>query len=250
MHKLTAIIPTGNEAHNIVEAIRSVSFADEVMVVDSYSTDGTPELAHQHADVVYQRKFDYHAAQKNWAIPKASHEWVLLLDADERITPELEKEVKAILVSDVDEVAFWIYRANDFLGRRLNYSGIQGDKCIRLFRKSKCVYEDKYVHEEIIAEGKVGRLQNRMYHNTFVSLEKFYDKMDRYASKQAEEYAKRQSRVSFIHLWFKPMFRFIKHYLIGLGILDGKAGYVYAKTQMYAVRMRYVKLKELIEERK
>jgi glycosyltransferase involved in cell wall biosynthesis len=245
MEKLTAIIPTGNEAHNIEGVLKSVSFADEIMVIDSYSTDNTVELAKKHTDFIIQREYEYSASQKNWAIPQATHEWILLVDADERITPELKEEILTVLKEGTDKVGFWIYRDNTFMGQRLKYSGIKGDKCIRLFRKSKCGYEDKRVHSEILAGGEVGSLKSKMVHNTYVNIDDFYSKMNRYATWQANDYAKREKSVKWYHLWLKPNVRFLKHYITGGGFRDGFAGYVYAITQKHAVKMRYIKLKML-----
>lgn len=245
MEKLTAIIPTGNEAHNIEAVLESVSFADEIMVVDSYSTDNTVELARKYTDFIIQREYEYSASQKNWAIPQATHEWILLVDADERIPTELREEIQNILKNPGKEVGYWIYRDNLFMGRRLKDSGIKGDKCIRLFRKSLCKYEDKHVHAEIIAQGEVGSLRNRMLHDTYVDIDRFYAKMNRYATWQAEDYDKKTKHINFFHLCIKPCFRFLKHYIIGKGFLDGFEGYAYACSQHYAVKMRYIKLKML-----
>ncbi len=247
MEKLTAIIPTGNEAHNIEEVLQSVAFADEIMVVDSYSSDNTVALAKKYTNFIIQREYEYSASQKNWAIPQATHEWILLVDADERITPELKDEIQKILKNGTDKAGFWIYRDNLFMGRRLKNSGIKGDKCIRLFRKNLCHYEDKHVHAEIIAKGEVGFLKQKMLHDTYVNIDRFYAKMNRYATWQAEDYAKRQKKVNAFHLWFKPNFRFFKHYIIGGGFRDGFEGYVYALTQKHAVKMRYIKLKMLLQ---
>lgn len=247
MEKLTAIVPTGNEEHNIEAVLESVSFADEIMVVDSFSTDHTVELAKKYTPFILQRKFDYHAAQKNWAIPQASHEWILLVDADERITPALKEEIQNILKKGSDKAGYWIYRDNLFMGRQLKNSGIKNDKCIRLFRKGSCLYEDKYIHEEIVTEGKLGKLKQRMLHNTYVDLDQFYEKMNRYAEAQAREYAKTIKHVSWYHLNIKPTFRFFKHYILGGGFRDGFEGYVYASTQKHAVKMRYIKLQMLLK---
>ncbi len=245
MEKLTAIIPTGNEAHNIEDVLQSVSFADEIMVVDSYSTDNTVELAKKYTDFIIQKEYENSASQKNWAIPQATHEWILLVDADERITDELKKEIQEILEQGSDFAGYWIYRDNMFMGRLLKDSGIKGDKCIRLFRKSLCHYEEKHVHAEIIAQGEIGTLKHRMIHNTYVNLNNFYAKMNRYADWQAQDYLKKNKKVTWFHLWLKPNFRFFKHYIMGHGYKDGFEGYTYAITQKHAVKMRYIKLKML-----
>ena len=117
MEKLTAIIPTFNEEHNIVDAINSIDFADEILIVDSFSTDKTLELAKPISTKIIQREYENSASQKNWAIPKAKHEWILLLDADERVTPELKEEVINTLKSNPSESGFWMYRMNHFMGK-------------------------------------------------------------------------------------------------------------------------------------
>lgn len=249
MEKLTAIVPTGNEAHNIEGVLETLSFADEIMVVDSLSTDNTVELARKYTDFIIEREYEYSASQKNWAIPQATHEWILLVDADERITPELQAEIQQILKEGTDKAGFWIFRDNLFMGRKLKNSGIKGDKCIRLFRKSLCRYEDKHVHAEIIADGEVDFLKERMLHDTFVDIDRFYAKMNRYASWQAEDYLKKVKKVTCFHLVLKPAFRFFKHYILGGGFRDGFEGYVYAVTQRHAVRMRYIKLKVLLQNK-
>lgn len=250
MKKLTAIIPTGNEEHNIVEAIQSVDFADEIMVVDSYSTDRTVELAKPLCTTLLQREYGNSASQKNWAIPQAKHEWILLLDADERVTPDLKEEVFEILKSEPEEVAFWIKRKNHFMGKPVNYSGWQNDKVIRLFKRDFCKYEDKHVHAEVIANGKVGELKNKLYHNTYVGFDQYVEKINRYAWWQARDYDKKVKKVGFKHLVVKPLARFFKHFILQKGYKDGIVGFTIASMQAYAVRTRYIKLWILRQEEK
>lgn len=244
MEKLTAIIPTGNEEHNIREVLESVSFADEIMVVDSMSTDNTLTIAKEFTDTIIRRKYQYSASQKNWAIPQATHEWILLVDADERVTPELQKEIISILNNPPTDgtVAYWIYRMNHFMGKRVRYSGWQNDKVIRLFRKSKCVYEDKMVHAEIIADGQVGFLKNRFHHNTYITLDSHIKKLNRYAAWQARDYDKKTGRLGVFHFVIKPFWGFFKHYFVQMGFRDGVVGLVISYLHAYAVWMRYAKL--------
>ena len=244
MEKLTAIIPTGNEEHNIVDAIKSVSFADEIMVVDSFSSDRTIELATPLADIILQREYENSASQKNWAIPQAKHNWILLLDADERVTPELKKEVLSIINSNTDYSGFWIKRQNYFMGKKVRFSGWQGDRVIRLFIRDKCKYENKHVHAEIISDGKIGSLNNILMHNTFKTKEAYLKKLKRYARWQAKDYEARIPTITFFHTLIKPTFRFIKHYILQLGFFDGYAGFIISLYQAKAVRMRYAYLKE------
>ncbi|GAA4281258.1 glycosyltransferase family 2 protein [Gaetbulibacter aestuarii] len=243
MNKLTALIPTGNEIHNIEDAIASVDFADEILVVDSFSTDGTYEKALEKASRVIQRKFDYFSAQKNWAIPQAKHEWILLIDADERVTNDLKLEIQNILKNpNPDIVAYWIGRNNHFMGKQVHYSGWRNDKVIRLFKRDLCIYEDKKVHEEIIANGTVSELKHKLNHNTYTSFDAYVDKMNRYAWLQAQDYDKKTKSITPYHVVVKPFWGFFKHYIIQGGFRDGFVGFTIGYMQAYVVFMRYVKL--------
>lgn len=251
MEKITAIIPVGNEIHNIEEVIKSVDFADEILVVDSYSTDGTYEKAKELASKVIRREFEYPASQKNWAIPQAKHAWIILVDADERVTNELAEEIVNVLKNiPKDIVAFWIGRNNHFMGEEVKYSGWRNDKVIRLFKRDYCQYEDKYVHEEIIANGKIGRLKNKLNHNTYTTLDKYIEKMNRYAWWQAKDYDKKTGRLTPYHFIIKPFWGFFKHYVVQSGFRDGVVGIVICYMQGYVVFMRYAKLWLLRRNRK
>ena len=250
MTKLTSIIPTGNEQNNIVEAIQSVRFSDEIMVVDSFSTDDTVKLARPLVDTILQREYGHSASQKNWAIPQAKHEWILLLDADERVTSELQKEVIRMINSNTEYSGFWIRRENYFMGKKVRFSGWQGDKVIRLFKRDECKYENKHVHAEIRSSGKIGILDHKLLHNTFVSKEAYLKKLDRYAQLQAKDYDKRVKYLTPFHTVIKPIVRFLKHYFLQLGILDGYVGFVISSYQAKAVAMRYKYIQEIRKSEK
>jgi len=241
---ITAILPVGNEIDNIDDVIESVSFADEILVVDSMSNDGTYEAAQSHDVKVIRRPYQYSSSQKNFAIPQASHEWILLVDADERVTPRLKDEILTKLASKNEHqyVAYWIGRANHFMNQRVKYSGMRNDKVIRLFMRDKCRYEDKMVHAEIIADGKVGTLNNKFYHNTYRGIDEFIKKLNRYATWQAVDYNKSTGRITPYHFVVKPIWGFFKHYVIQLGFIDGYVGLVLGYMRGYMIFMRYVKL--------
>ncbi len=241
MEKLTAIIPTGNEEHNIEEVLQSVSFADEIMVVDSYSTDRTVELAKKHTDFIIQREYENSASQKNWAIPQATHEWILLVDADERVNNELRQDIQKVLRNPQKD-AYWIYRQNYLMGQKVNYSGWQGDKVIRLFRKSKCRYEDKHVHAEVIVNGSTGYLKNKLDHYTYHGLDPYLAKSYRYSTWGAYDRANKVKKITAFHLVLKPLFGFFSKYILQLGILDGKLGLVLALQYSSYLFIRAVKI--------
>lgn len=245
MLPLTVIIPCFNEAHNMRPLLESVAWADEIIVVDSFSTDNTVEIAKEFTGRILQRKYVNSADQKNWTIPQATHDWVLIVDADERVTPNLKLEIKKLLASQPDKDAYWIGRENYFMDKKVKYSGWQNDRVIRLFDKGKARYEEKNVHAEIITDGTVGVLNEKLTHNTYKDISHFLQKMERYAHWSALDYAPKTASVSFFHLWIKPLFRFIKHYFLRLGILDGKVGFIISVIMAWGVFLRYVKILEI-----
>lgn len=246
MEKITAIIPTFNEAHNIEAAIQSVQWADEIIVVDSFSEDTTVEIATRLGAKIFQRKYINSANQKNWIIPQATHDWVFILDADERVTEDLKKEIQQILQQPLEKDAYWINRQNFFMGKKIHYSGWRGDAVIRLLRKEKCRYQDLKVHAEIETEGiEVGQLKNKINHFTYKDLDHFLTKMQRYADWSAKDHLEKTPRVTFFHLYLKPLFRFFKHYFIQLGFLDGKVGFIISVIMAWGVFLRYVKIQEI-----
>ena len=246
-YKISALIPTFNEEHNIAEAIDSVSWADEILVVDSFSTDSTVEIAKNKGAKVIQRTYEYSASQKNWAIPQASHDWVILIDADERITSNLKTEIINVVKNNLPYCAFWIKRQNHFMGKKIRFSGWQGDKVIRLFRKDRCVYEDKNVHAEMICDGKVGILKEKLIHYTFKDIHHYLEKWDRYSTWGANDRFSKGKSVNFYHFTFKPIFRFIRDYFFKLGFLDGLTGLIICVLSGMSVFIRSLKIKDLRE---
>ena len=243
MQKLTAIIPTFNEAMHIKPAIESVLFADEILILDSFSTDKTLEIAREFPVKIIQREYQYSASQKNWAIPQATHEWVFILDADERITPGLKEEITAILKNPPEDIAgFWVYRKNHFLGQPIKHSGWKNDKVIRLFKRDVCRYENKHVHAEIQTQYKLGFLSQKLEHFSFTSFNQYINKLNKYALWQAKDYDATTGKLTAYHFVLKPAWRFFKHYIIQQGFRDGTAGFIISSLQSYAVKMRYVQL--------
>lgn len=247
MRKISLIIPTFNEADNIEAVIDSANWVDEVIVVDSFSTDQTTDLAKAKGAKVLERTYTGPADQKNWAIPQASHQWVLILDADERVTPALKTEIQDWLKADeIPYDAFWIPRQNYFMGQKINYSGWQGDAVIRFFQRDKCRYDQKQVHEEIQTEGiQVSRLQSKMEHYTFKDLDHFLDKMRRYAHWSAKDHLHKTPKIGWKHLYIKPAFRIFKHFVLQQGFRDGKVGFIISVIMAWGVFLRYVYIRQM-----
>jgi glycosyltransferase involved in cell wall biosynthesis len=247
MEKITAIIPTFNEEVHIKEAIESVLWCDEIIVVDSFSKDKTIEIAKSFPQVrLLEHEYEHSAAQKNWTIPQASHPWIFLLDADERPTAELVAEIKTLLQKGTRYAAFWIYRRNHFMGKRINYSGWQSDRVIRLFKKDECRYQNKHVHAEIETKGEISFLKSKLIHHTYKDLTSYLKKADRYTTWGAfdrfQKFEKQGRRIGLPYLFFRPLGRFLRHYFWRLGILDGTHGFVVSALAAYNVFIRAVKI--------
>ncbi len=248
MQKISAIIPTYNEEHNIIDAIESVSWADEILIVDSFSTDRTIQLAKEKGAKIIQREYQYSASQKNWAIPQAKNQWILLLDADERVSDKLRIEIQKTLENEFVNDAYWIKRQNYFMGKKVRFSGWQGDKVIRLFKRDVCRYEDKNVHAEIICNGSVGFLNEKLTHFTFKDIKHYLEKWDRYSTWSAKDHFDKGQRPNLYHFIAKPAFRFFRDYIIRLGVLDGLTGLIICSLSSMGIFMRYLKLKQLIKD--
>ncbi|MEL7219756.1 MAG: glycosyltransferase family 2 protein [Bacteroidota bacterium] len=244
---LSIVVTTYNEADNIGRCLASVeNLSDDILVVDSFSTDGTVAIAEQYGARVLQRTYQGPADQKNWAIPQAKNEWVLLLDADEEVSPALAQEVTQLLQQETPpgQEVYWIRRNNYFLGQAIKYSGWQGDKVVRLFLRDKARYTDLQVHEEIITEGlRVGMLKERLEHYTFRNLDHYLDKTRRYARWSAQDHAERTPKVGYYHLILKPLFRFFKHFVLQQGFRDGRVGLMVSAIMAWGVFLRYAYLR-------
>ena len=240
--KITAIIPTFNEEIHIEHSIKSVDFVDEILIIDSFSTDATVALAKKHRVKVVQRAFDDFSSQKNYAIDLAKHEWIYILDADERVTAGLRKEILNIDEKNNEFVGFFV-RRNFYIGNQLvKYTGYQRDKVIRLFKKSKCRYNGVKVHETIEANGSIGFFKHKVDHFSFRNFGHYISKQQLYAKIQAQQLYKNGQKVTLFHLFIKPVVAFVIHYLIRLGFLDGSNGFLISKIHAYRVLYRYMNL--------
>lgn len=248
MPGVSAIIICKNEEQFISGAIESLLWAEEVLLVDSYSTDSTLEIARQYSVKILQRPFDNYSSQRNWAIEQATQPWVLMLDADERIPTDLQQEIQQLLDTSPAQPAYQISRKNFFMGKEVRFSGWQNDKVVRLFDKAQCRYSDKKVHEELVVPGRTGSLRHQMLHYTYRNLTHFLHKWDQYSWFSAQDKAKKTGSVTLFHLALKPMVRFLKQYFLKLGILDGKVGFIIAYLAASSVFMRYLKIWRLQEE--
>ena len=248
---LSVIVPTFNEEETLPLCLDSVAFADEILVVDSFSTDRTIEIARARGARVVQREYGYSAQQKNWAIPQAAHEWVLLVDADERVTAELRDEILRTLSDGPKADGYWIRRANHFLGKRIRFCGWGSDRVIRLFRRDVSRYQDRQVHAEIDLPGPLPVLAHPLEHHTFRSFGQYWRKLDLYSEWGARQMYLEGRRPGAVQLLFRPLGRFIRMYFLRLGFLEGAHGVVLSLLGAFTVYLKYARLWEmrLLDER-
>lgn len=248
---LSVIVPTFNEEETLPPCLESVAFADEILVVDSFSTDRTIEIARARGARVVQREYGYSAQQKNWAIPQAAHEWVLLVDADERVTAELRDEILRTLADGPMADGYWIRRANHFLGKRIRFCGWGSDRVIRLFRRDVSRYQDRQVHAEIELPGPLPVLAHPLEHHTFRSFGQYWRKLDLYSEWGARQMYLEGRRPGAVQLLLRPLGRFIRMYFLRLGFLEGAHGVVLSLLGAFTVYLKYARLWEmrLLDER-
>ncbi len=243
LSNVSLVVITFNEEPNIERCLGSADGVGEIVVVDSFSTDDTPGLARRAGAVVYQRPFISAADQKNWAIEKASREWVLVLDADESLSDELKREIgEAVAGNDKD--GYWLKRRNIFLGKSVRYCGWQRDRVLRLFRRAKGHYPPRAVHEKLALDGTAGRLDGPLFHVPYRDVEDYLDRMKSYSRLGAEDLFA-VGAGWFPAIMLNPPARFVRMYILQLGFLDGAAGFMLCGMAAAAVLFKYVRLREL-----
>ena len=248
---ISVLVPTLNEEEVLDDCLASVDWADEILVVDSGSTDRTLEIARAHGARILEHPYENSARQKNWAIPRCTHEWVLIVDADERVSPGLADEIRELLARGPEADGYWIRRSNVFLGRTMRHGGWQTDRVIRFFHRDRARYEDKTVHAEMVVDGPVPVLRHPLIHLAFRSFDQYWPKVDRYARWWAIGQFERGRRVGAGTVLAHTVACFLKVYVARAGFLDGGHGLVFAFLATCHVYLKYARLWELtLRERK
>lgn len=244
---LTALVITYNEEQNIKTVLDHLAFADEIIVVDSFSTDKTFEIASDFKNTkVVQRVFDNFASQRNYALSLASNSWILFVDADERLTANLKKEITFIINQENSAAAYFIGRNFMFQNRKLHFSGWQTDKIVRLFRKENAFYNhEKIVHEKLIVNGRTGKLKNKIIHYSYSNFEDYKQKMIFYGQLKAREEFLKNTKPNVFHFYIRPVYQFLNQYLLRFGILDGKKGLIICYLNALSVAVRFQELKKI-----
>lgn len=244
--EVSVVIITYNEEKRLVEALRSAAeVASEIIVVDAYSTDDTVKIAKQYTSRVIQRKWTNFADQKNFANSKASFPWILSLDADEALSPELRDEILKLKETEPDCAGFSMPRQVFYLRKWIRHSGWYPDRKLRLFRKDGSRWEGEYIHEKLAVEGRVQKLKGRIYHFTYRNISDHLDRINTFSGLGAQKLYAQKKKCHWYHLVFLPLFGFVRSFFFKAGFLDGYAGFVISVLHAYSIFARYIKLKEI-----
>jgi glycosyltransferase involved in cell wall biosynthesis len=238
--RLSAIVITLNEAHNIGGCLDALAFCDERIVVDGGSTDATIQIAENTGARVVSHHFEGFGAQKGFALSLATGDWVLSIDADEWVSPELAQEILRA-VKGGTAVCYEIPRRSTFCGRSMNWSGWSPDYVLRLFRRDKASFSADLVHERVVCNGTMARLNAPLLHDPVRRLEDALSRMDRYSTAGAEQLISAGKRVSFASGIFHGLWTFVRLYLLRGGFLDGREGFLLAIANAEGTYYRYMK---------
>lgn len=244
MPRISATIVACNEAANIARAIRSLGCADEIVVVDSGSSDATPEIARREGARVIHQPWRGYAAQKNFATDNSRHEWILSLDADEELNADAQTEIQNWKTMEPTADGYLLARRARYLGRWILHSGWYPDYKVRLFNRNKGRWCGDYVHESAIVDGALQTMPGEILHHTCETIEEHLQRIEHYTDLAAREMFERGESVSFLRRSFDPLWTFFNTYFFRLGVLDGHQGLLIARMAARYVSRKYDKLAE------
>jgi len=239
---VSAVITTFNEEHNIGDCLASLEWCDEIVVLDSYSTDRTPEVARAHPKVrFFQRPYYGSASAKNWATDQTRFDWILIFDADERCTPQLQAEMERELLAPRAEV-YVIKRRVYFMDRVIRFSGWQRDRVVRLFRRGAARYPNKRVHADMVTRSKSLVFRHPMLHFMIERFDEYVPRVVKYGVWGAAQAWRRGRTTNGVEVLLRPLWRFARMYIFQLGFLDGAAGVVFCVLQAFATYTKWATL--------
>jgi glycosyltransferase involved in cell wall biosynthesis len=242
--RLSAVLITRNEESRIEACLRALGFADEKIVVDAMSSDATVRLAERCGARVFRREFDQFAAQKNFAVAQASGDWVLSVDADETVTPELALEIRAAVGSASGDAGYYLRRTNFIFGRRMRFGACAGDKQLRLFRRGAGEFFGE-VHERVRLTGRAGALKSELLHHSTATIGDYLRRLESYTLLEARMLHRQGRRPTAAHLFLKPAAEFLYYYFGRLGLLDGCPGFQYQILSSVYTYLKYARTAEL-----
>ncbi len=244
--KISACITTFNEELNIRRCLESLRWCDEIVVVDSFSSDRTVEICREYTERVYQHKWLGYIGQKNLIREMAVNDWILFVDADEEVSPALREEIKSELAANSGSIAGYQFpRMVNYLGRWIRHGEWYPDIKLRLFLKQKGHSGGTEPHDQVIVDGGVKTLRGKLYHYTYADVHDHVETMNRFSSITAQEKFRAKSRFRWVDFMIRPPFRFLKAYVLRGGFLDGRRGFLIALVSAFGVCMKYAKLWEL-----
>ncbi len=246
MPKISAVIITKNEAVNIVRCLPSLqAVVDEIVVIDAFSTDETVKIARELGAKVVQTKWEGYSQNKNYGNQLAKHDWILSIDADEVLSPELAHSIRALKLEE--NHLYSINRLNNYCGQWIKYCSWHPDWNNRLFHRKTAKWKGDFVHEKLtfLSVTKIVRLEGLLYHYSYQNSADHWQRIERYAQLSAQQLFQDGKKATFIKLWLAPFARFIRTYFIKMGFLDGKAGWTISVRTGYLVRRKYQLLKAL-----
>ena len=245
MPKLSVTVITKNEAADISGALASVAYADEIIVVDSRSTDDTVAIARRHTGHVIVRDWPGYIEQKNYAASLASNDWILSLDADERVTPELAGEIASLLAGTPSRAAYRIPRVTWHLGKWIRTTDWYPDYQLRLYDRRSAEWTGRYVHEAVTVRGAVGQLRGELQHFAYHDIADHLETIDRYTTYAAQQMHESGRRAGWLQVAGHPPLAFLRNYVARGGVRDGTAGFVISALNAYYVLLKFAKLWEL-----
>lgn len=245
MHLVTVTVITKNEAHCLADALRSVSWADELIVLDAESTDDTVAVARRFTDRVFVRPWKGYSDQKDHAASLARNDWIFSLDADEQVTPALAQAIQQALAGEPDARGYRVLRLNFHLGRWIRSTDWYPDYQLRLYDRRTSHWNGRVVHESVTVEGPVTHLSGELLHHPYRDLSEQLSKMDLYATLSAEHMRAHGKRATFAELMVHPPLAFLRNYVLKRGFKDGKAGLIISLVNSYYVMLKFAKLWEL-----
>jgi glycosyltransferase involved in cell wall biosynthesis len=244
---ISVVVITKNEEHNIADCLESVSWANEIVIVDDNSADRTVELAKIYTDKIFSRKMDIEGRHRNYAYSMASNNWVLSLDADERVAPELAEELRRIFANPIKDIVFAI-PIKTYIGKRwIQHGGWYPASKVRLLDKRTVRYEEKGVHPRIIYHGSCGHLKGDIIHYSYRNFHEFFQTLNNQTTAEARKWFEEKRRVGFLKAYRKFLSRFLRYYFIEQGFRDGLIGFMAAWGGGFYQIMTYVKYWEMLQ---
>ncbi len=244
MEKISAVLIVKNEEQNIKRCLNSLLWVDEIIILDTGSTDNTIQICQQFNCKIYYSKFLGFGETKKKAVSYATNNWILSIDADEEVSKELQKKIQTILSNDSKYYGYKIKRKTFYLGKIINHCGWSNDYPLRLFNKKKGNFNQDIVHEKIIINGPVSQIEEALYHYSYPTLSNHIKKIELYSTLGAQKLIEKNKSPNILDLIFRPIIKFIKMYIIKLGFLDGKEGLILSIMSSFSVFLKYAKFFE------